>query len=65
MSAKSISYKGSQGNLREVIPTGGPEGRCEARFRGEHLGYYENQNLAEKAIQAALRAHLDGGKRNG
>jgi hypothetical protein len=65
MSVKSISYKGSAGNIREIYPTGRPERPYKAVFRGGTLGYYPDAESAERAIQDALRAHLDRSKANG
>ncbi|MCP4212063.1 MAG: hypothetical protein GY764_11365 [Halieaceae bacterium] len=41
---------------RKVRLTDGPESLCEAELNGVSLGYHDNQQMAERAIQDAIEA---------
>lgn len=51
----------SNGNLREIRPSGSPDCPYAAYFRGVLVGYYGTEENAYAGIQEALRAHLDEG----
>jgi hypothetical protein len=51
----SKQVRGGKHN-RKVRLTDGPESLCEAELNGVSLGYHDNQQMAERAIQDAIEA---------